>query len=260
MLGKTTRGALALGAGDGLLQNAGDMELLGMLIAALTDQSVIGQRQLARLQPFLQPGLGIFFCLANRQCRQRGFEPRQHHRTATLETAVQVDGRDNRFDSIGQDRIAPMTTGLQLTWTQREALAEVQRTSDHCQRAFAYEFGPRAGQCAFIGLGPTLIQRLGDQQIDDAVAEKFQPLVVRRPGAAMPQRLGEQIRIGKCMPDRITALKILFDTALRQILCRIELANHIQIANQLAADFVVDFHPPAAFDPLELDVSFFDVF
>ena len=81
---------------------------------------------------------------------------------------------------------------------------QLQRARDGRQRGFAHQLGAGAGQRALVGLGPVHVQRFGDDQVDQRVAEELQALVVGRPGAAVGQRLRKQVRPGKAMGDAIS--------------------------------------------------------
>ncbi|MNN89584.1 hypothetical protein D3C81_2074200 [compost metagenome] len=101
-----------------------------------------------------------------------------------------------------------MAARFHLARPQGEALAKLQRPADRGQRGLAHQFGAGPGQRAFVGTRPAQVKRLGDQQVDHAVAEELQPLVVRRAGAAVGQRLRQQRRIGEIMADPVAALRV----------------------------------------------------
>jgi hypothetical protein len=103
-----------------------------------------------------------------------------------------VDGGHDGLQRIGQDRVPAVATGLHFAGPQGQPVAQLEGAGDYRQRAFAHQLGPGAGERALVGFGPALVQRLGNHHVDDAVAEKFQPLVVRRAGTAMRQGLLKQ--------------------------------------------------------------------
>ena len=159
---------------------------------------------LAALQPFLQPGLGILFQLADLQPVQLRLQPGQHRGAAGVQAGIQVDGGDHRLQGVGQDRITAVAARLHLARAELEHGPDIEPAGDPGQGGFAYQFGPGPGQRALVGARPALEQHLGHHQPQQGVAEELQPLVVRRPGAAMGQRPGQQARVGKAMAERIS--------------------------------------------------------
>src|SRR5690606_8193222 len=79
LLGGATGVTAAFGGDRRFGQGAGDVEGLVVVLAALGQQRVHRQRVLARLQPFLQPGLGVLAHLVQRRQRvEQGRVPGQH--------------------------------------------------------------------------------------------------------------------------------------------------------------------------------------
>ena len=132
-------------------------------------------------------------------------EPRQHRGPAGVETGVEIDRRDHRFQGVSQDRVAAMTAGFHFARTQQDPLAQFKLTRQRGEGGFAHQLGAGAGEVAFGGLGPAQIERLGDERPDQGVAEEFQTLVVRGGGAAMGQRPFQQARIAEDMPTEAMA-------------------------------------------------------
>ena len=93
-----------------------------------------------------------------------------------------------------------MPARLHLARPQHEPLADLQPPGHGRQRRFAHELGAGAGERAFVGLGPARVQGFGHDQAKHRVAEELQPFVVRRAGAAVGQRLGQQGRRGEDVP------------------------------------------------------------
>jgi hypothetical protein len=67
-----------------------------------------------------------------------------------------------------------------------------------------HQFGARTRQRALFGLRPVPVKRLGDELVDQRVAEELQAFVVRAAGAAMGQRLPQQARVGEVMAGNVS--------------------------------------------------------
>ena len=181
----------------GLGQAAAHEKDLGVLFPALTEQFVVRQRLLPRLQPFLQAGLGVLGNTAAGQCDDRPLEQRQHDPPAGLDVRIQVHRGDHRFQRIGQDGIAAVPAGFHFARPEHQAGTEIEFTRDRGQRGFAHQLRPGARERALVGGRPARVERLGDQRTEDRIAQKLEALVVRRAGAAMRQRLHQQRGIAK---------------------------------------------------------------
>ena len=81
-------------------------------------------------------------------------------------------------------------------------IAELQFARDRGERRFADQPRAESRQFAFVGLGIDFVQQFGDEKIDEAVAEEFQPLVVARADAAMTQCALAQLGIMKVIGER----------------------------------------------------------
>lgn len=61
------------------------------------------------------------------------------------------------------------------------------------ESGFADELCSGAGQCALVRVRPVFVQRFGDEEIDQGIAEKLEALVVGSACAAVGQCLGEKL-------------------------------------------------------------------
>ena len=55
-----------------------------------------------------------------------------------------------------------------------------------------------------FGLGPAAVQGFGNDQVDQGITEELEALIVRRPGAAVPQGLLQQFGGSKRVSDPVT--------------------------------------------------------
>jgi hypothetical protein len=71
------------------------------------------------------------------------------------------------------------------------------------QAVFADEVGPDAGEIAFVGAGEALEQKARDDQAQNSIAEKFEPLVVVRAVAAVGQGPIQQTSVRETVADAL---------------------------------------------------------
>ena len=112
-------------------------------------------------------------------------------RAAGGPAGVEIDRRDDRLERIGQDRIAAEAAALELAGAQVQRIAELDVARDRGQRRAVDQRGAQARHLAFVGARVLLEEELGDDQVDQRVAEEFEPFVVvlrRRCGASAPAR------------------------------------------------------------------------
>jgi hypothetical protein len=200
LFGRTARAGLAFAPQRRVAERALGPEQFGVIFAGFGQQRVGGQRQLARLQPFLQAGLGVFAELVRRRQRVDGLgEPRQHHCPAGLETGIEIDRGDHRLEGVGEDRVAAVAAGFHFARAQQDARTQFEPSGERRERGFAHQFGARAGEFALRGLRPADVEGLRDDRPDQGVAEKFEPFVVDRCGAAVGQCPFQQRRVAEDM-------------------------------------------------------------
>jgi hypothetical protein len=88
-----------------------------------------------------------------------------------------------------------MAAALHLATAQVQSLGERLLARALGQRDAADQAGAQARHLAFVGARVQLEDQFGDDQIEQAVAEELQPLVVRLAGTAMGERLPQQARV-----------------------------------------------------------------
>jgi hypothetical protein len=69
------------------------------------------------------------------------------------------------------------------------------------QRFFAHQARAQLGQPAFGELREARVELVGHGASEDAVAQEFEPLVVRRAEAAVGQRLLKEAGVGEPVPE-----------------------------------------------------------
>jgi len=132
----------------------------------------------AGLQEFLQAGLGIFVGVDQGQAFDLGRQPGGDARLGRFHARIQIDGADQRFKGVGQDRLATETAAFQLTGAQAQVLAQAKTTGQHGQGLALHQPRTQARQLAFTGLREAFEERFTGNEIEDGVTEEFQAFVV----------------------------------------------------------------------------------
>ncbi len=153
-------------------------EQLGVLLAFDPFDGIARKREAARLKVFLQAGFRILELIRRRERRNPGLEQGLHHPPGDVEPAVEEQRPDQRLQGVRQDGFAAETTGLELPGPEAQHIAYVQRRGDLRERLAADDPGAQPAQIAFGAVGKGAEQMFRDHEVQDRVAEKFQPLVV----------------------------------------------------------------------------------
>src|SRR5690606_18280073 len=91
--------------------------------------------------------------------------------------AVEQHGTDQRLDGIREDR--HLSVVARLAAAQNELLVEPELAAQRGQGGSAHERRPLPTQLALAGGRITQIEGARDREIEECVAEKLEPLVVR---------------------------------------------------------------------------------
>ncbi|MDR8939349.1 hypothetical protein FEP65_06280 [Burkholderia multivorans] len=114
-----------------------------------------------------------------------------------FEAAIEEHGPDDGFECVREDRWAAEAPAAQLAFTEPQAFRDIEGLSDFVQRLLLDEIRAHARQVPFVELAETLEQKGGHRAIQNGIAEKLEPLVVRGTVTAMGQSLAQQFRIAK---------------------------------------------------------------
>ncbi len=163
---------------------------------------VDGRRQTPGLGPFLKRGLGIAGIGIDRPdpCAP---EP-QDNGLRRLETRIEIDGRDHRLHRVAEQRILAPPARHHLGPPQLQHVTQPHLARHVCTGFLAHQGVIARSEAAFGGVGIGGQQRLGHDEAQHTVAQKFQPLIVRpgRPGErGMGDRTQQQLRIAELMPE-----------------------------------------------------------
>ena len=84
-----------------------------------------------------------------------------------------------------------MTPALALTPTQQQVVTQFQLPRHFGQGISLHQGGAHTAQLPFPRFRETDKKRLGDDMIENGVAQEFQAFIIAAPGAAMSKRQGE---------------------------------------------------------------------
>src|SRR5690554_2906509 len=112
-----------------------------------------------------------------------------------MKAAVQVDGTDNGLYRVGQDRITAKAATFHFTRPEPEILAQLELATDFSQGHPLNHPRPQAAELAFAGTLKLMIQVLGNEHVNQGIAEKLQTLIVLIAEAAVGQRQQQQLRV-----------------------------------------------------------------
>ncbi len=161
------------------------------------DDRIGRQRDLVPLQVFLQQRLRV---LAERAridvVENRDIEPLDDP-LGGFEAPIEEHGPDDGFERVREDRRATEPAAAQFALAQPQAVRDIQGLSNFVQRLLFDEVGAYARQVTFVQLAETLKQKSGHRAIQNGIAEKLEPFIVRGTVTAMGQSLAQQFRIAK---------------------------------------------------------------
>ena len=106
---------------------------------------------------------------------------------------VEVQRAGQRLERGGEQRRPATPAALRLALAQQEVLAKLDAAGEPGEPGGRHDSGTAGRQRALVVIGMACVQRLGDGQVHDGVAEELEPFVVaaaRRPGARAATRSG----------------------------------------------------------------------
>ena len=156
---------------------------------------VLGQWLAARVHELLEPRLRIFLHPARVESIQERAEGAHYRGLGRGVAAIEEYGADHGFDGVREHGIGHRGGA--------RAYREVKGPRYLHQRLLAHQARAELGQLAFGELRETPVELIRDGAAEHAVAEEFQPFVVRRAVAAMRQRLLGEARIGEGVAEQL---------------------------------------------------------
>ena len=155
-----------------------DLEGLRMRLAARGRDAIGRHRQAARLQPFLQFGLGVLAPVVDLGAVDDLAEQAPHHLLRGVETAVQEGRADQRLQRIGQDRRALRAAAARLAVGQAQRPAAGRAPAQH-GAGFPRAPGGRARASGRLRQSRKSAGRAGRHgHVEHRVAQELEPLVV----------------------------------------------------------------------------------
>ena len=165
--------------------------------------AIVGQRQGARLRPFLKLGLGI---LRRPHCRAHQRPPEtMDEAPGRIQTAIQIEGGDHGLAAVGQQARIAGATGFLFAPRNLDKGTQINLLRHVREGIAADQKRKPAGKGSFIFAGIGLVEKLRNDEPEHAVAEKLQALIRRATAAGMAgdtgvrQRLLKQGRVGEGM-------------------------------------------------------------
>ena len=147
------------------------------MAGALLIPPVFGRLAL-RGQQFLQQGFGV----AGIGCRR--FEgdrlpPVGHHQSlGRFPPSILVDRSDHSLHGVGQNAFLAAATRLDLALSQPEGVPQLERLRHLGQGFLSHHRRPHPGHLALPKVGVLAEEVAGNHELQDRVAQEFQPLVV----------------------------------------------------------------------------------
>src|ERR1700681_3547824 len=154
------------------------------------------------LQQLLQPRLRIFGELSRVEAVQLRIVHAKHRLLRGVESCVEQDRTEQRFQRISEDRRPARAAAFQLSLTQSNRFSEIERKCQPMQRLLVDEIRAHPGQVSLRDLREATVSADADGAIEHAVADEFETLVVFRAEAAVGQSLAEQLRLPEIVTER----------------------------------------------------------
>ena len=139
--------------------------------------------------------------------------------------AVEKHRADQRLADVGEDRGARAPSRVGLRGAEPQRLAEIDGAR-HVGAGFApHQVGEPARQLAFVALGEGAKQHFRDDQAENVVAEKLEPLIAAGAAAA-----GQSRDVGQRAHQQIAVLEAIADGLLKRAGGRGARAGRIGVA------------------------------
>ena len=102
----------------------------------------------------------------------------QHESPRRLQSRVQIDGGQNRFQRVHQKRGLVAAAAFFLAPSQVQIVSQLQFLGHADQVLFAHQVGSQLGEFSFAKAGKAIEQFFGGDKSEDGIAHKLQLFVV----------------------------------------------------------------------------------
>src|SRR5215469_1587424 len=131
-------------------------------------------------------------------------EQARDDRLGSLQSPVEKNGAAERLEGVGEDRLTPKASALELTRPELQHRPDAEPERDLGQRLAADETRPQTAQIALGCVREGCVQTMRNDEIEDRVAEELEPFVVRAGGAAMGECSAEQSQVARLVAELLT--------------------------------------------------------
>ena len=154
------------------------LETLVVVRTGFGDQDIAGDVAEADLADLLDGGLVIAVDGGGRSLLDERRKEPSDEGGGPVETGVEKHGGDNGFKGVGQERgFHPAARGL-FPAAEEEEFPEPESPGHLGQRLLVYDGGAQFRELSLGIVGEFLHQHIGDGQLQDCIAQEFEPLVV----------------------------------------------------------------------------------
>lgn len=160
-----------------MVDEDGDAEELAVVGPLFADDLVGGGLLEPLLGEVLQLGLGVDGGLLEHPFDLFAEVP-EEELPGGFNAAVEVDRPHDRFEEVGEDRVAPPSVVHPLPFAEEEVGVEVETVDIVGAGGGGDELGAHQGEVAFRLVWVPFVEVFGDEKAEDGIAEELEPLVV----------------------------------------------------------------------------------
>ena len=154
-------------------------ELLRVLGADLGSNRVFRALRGDGLEDFLQFALGIHVHRLETEVFDIGLGLIDHETSDGLEAAIEVHGAHEGFEGVGEGGGADPAAAGFLALAHHEVTAEADGDGVDLETLAGDEAGAHFGQHPLRAIGEEIEEVLGEDELEDGVAEEFEALIVK---------------------------------------------------------------------------------
>ncbi len=182
-------GGAAAGAEEAVLEVHGDFVGAGVVLAFDADDGVAeGVVAVLGLDEFLEAAFGVAAVFDDGEAVGEGAVEGEDDALRGREVAVEVEGADEGFEGVFARGGAGPATGGFFAGAEAQAGVELEVAGEAGEEDAVGEGGAAAAELAFAVGGVEAVERFGEDELEDGVAEEFEALVVFGGGLVLDER------------------------------------------------------------------------